>query len=135
MSNKEFRTMIENHRVAGIVADKAGVDALISDLTNAGYDGDGVIMVHHGQAGLREIDPEGIYHGARARFVRNLQRFVSEGDNQILNNIEQALKQGKYGVTVLTDGSDAQRIEAGNLFKANGATSVFFKGSGFIEFL
>lgn len=131
----KFPMMIENHRVAGFIANKASLDALISALTNAGYDGDGMILVHHGDEGLHNIDPEGIYHGGRVRFLRNVQKFVSGADDKILKNVENALKQGKYAVSVLTDGSDAQRIEAGNLFKANGAEEVFYKGTGIIEFL
>ena len=127
--------MIENNRVAGIIANKANLDALISALTAAGYDGDGMILVHHGHAGLHAIDPEGIYHGGRVRFLRNVQKFMSGADDKILSSAEKALKEGKYAVSVLTDGSDAQRIEAGQLFKANGAQEVFYKGSGIVEFL
>ena len=131
----KFPMMIENNRVAGIIANKANLDALISALTAAGYDGDGLISVHHGHAGLHAIDPEGIYHGGRVRFFRNMQKFMSGADEKVLKSAENALKQGKYAVSVLTDGSDAQRIEAGQLFKANGAQEVFYKGSGVIEFL
>lgn len=135
MAKKRLSGMIETNRVAGIISEQASLDALVAELTEAGYDGEGVIQVHHGEKGIETIDPEGIHHGGRLRFIRGVQKLFGGADEKVISSAQRALEEGKYAVSVLTDGSDAQRVEAGRIFKANGAMDVFFKGSGVIEFL
>ena len=135
MSQERFSPMIESNRLGGVIDDKAKLDALIVALTNAGYEGEDIIRVHHGQADLEAIDPEGIYHGGRIRFIRRLQNLTGGTDQKALEVVQRALSEGKYMVSVLTDGSDEQREQGHQMFKAHGAHYLFFKGSGYMEFL
>ncbi|MGB0384588.1 MAG: hypothetical protein ACPGWR_07170 [Ardenticatenaceae bacterium] len=135
MAKKRFSAMIDSNRVAGIISDQASLDALVAELQAAGYNGEDVIRAHHGQKGIETIDPEAIYHGGRLRFVRGMQRLIGGADEEVINTAQRALEEGKFAVSVLTDGSDAQREEAHRIFKAHGAMDIFFKGTGIIEFL
>lgn len=134
MAKTAIPAMIETNRVAGFISDKASLDALVAELNEAGYAED-AMLIHHGEKGIETIDPEAIHHGGRLRFVRGMQKFLGGADIKVIKLAQQALEEGKYAVSVLTDGSDAQREEAARIFKANGAMDVFFKGGGLIEFL
>ncbi|MGB0386020.1 MAG: hypothetical protein ACPGWR_14530 [Ardenticatenaceae bacterium] len=134
MSKTPFRLMIENYRVGCIIADKANLDQLVAELAEANYE-EGPVRIVHGEAGLDFIDPDGTRHGGMARFVRSMQKLTSEGDAQLLNMVAEALTNGKYAISVQTDGSDEQRTQVHKLMKANGGMDIFFKGSGYYEFL
>lgn len=135
MSQERMRPMIEDNRLGGIIDDKASLDALIVNLTNAGYGAEGIIRVNHGQEGMETIDPEGIYHHGRIRFIRGLQKLMGGTDKEVLDIAQRALSEGKYAVSILTDGSDAQRNQVHQIYKAHGGHDLFFKGSGYTEFL
>ena len=134
MSKTPFSSMIENYRVACIMNDKANVDQLVADLAEANYE-ESALLIHHGEAGLEAIDPDGTRHGGMARFIRSVQKLTSDADARLLNMVAQALTDGKYAVSVRTDGSDEQRIQVHQLMKSNGGMEIFFKGSGYYEFL
>ncbi len=135
MSREYMPAMIEDNRLGGIIDNKASLDALITALTNAGYGAEGIIRVNYGQEGMETIDPEGIYHHGRIRFIRGMQKLMGRTDKKVLEIAKRALTEGKYAVSVLTDGSDEQRKQVHQIYKANGGHELFFKGGGFTEFL
>lgn len=134
MSKPRFYPMIETHRIGCIIDDKANLDQLVAQLAEANYQ-EGPVRINHGEAGLEAIDPDGTRHGGMARFIRSVQKFTSEADARLLNMVAQALMDGKYAISVQTDGSDEQRTQIHQLMRANGGTNIFFKGSGYFEFL
>ena len=134
MSKAPFHSMIETHRLGCIIADKANLDQLVAELAKANYE-EGPVRIAHGETGLDMIDPDGTRHGGMARVIRSVQKFTSQTEARLLNTLGKALTDGKYAISVQTDGSDEQRNQVHQLMKANGGTNIFFKGSGYFEIL
>lgn len=116
------------HLVNCVIAEQTVVDALLTDLSNAGYTGENVVSVLHGEADLRRIDPDGTHHGGLARFMRAFQKRATDVDGHIINAAEDALNNGQYLVGVITDGSEVQRDEVHQIMQVHDGKQIFYTG-------
>ena len=135
MSERPFRLQAPANSMICTVADKADVDALEIALVGAGYSGEGVVEIGHGEEWLEVIDPDGTRHGGMKRVIRAVQRFTTEVDDRTLRAAEEALTSGKYLVAVATDGNDSQRDQVHKLMQEHNGTRIFFAGHATTQLL
>ena len=135
MSATPFMVEPPTHLVGCIVDAKETVDALVADFTAAGYSGEKSVYVFHGEEALKRLDPDGIYHGRMAHFMRVFQKFTTGVDDRLFNAMKENLTQGHYLVGVMTDGGDEQRGEVHTIMKHHDGSRIFYSGVGAIQLM
>ena len=135
MSDAPFRMHPPENLINCVIAEKRTVDALLADLEKAGYSGDEKVLVLHGEADLKRIDPDGTEHGGFARFMRAFQKFTTGVDERVINAAEEALSSGQYMVGVISDGSEAERDEIYPIMQKHGGTRIFFAQRGVTQLI
>jgi len=135
MSDTPFMTDPPAHLTGCAVNDKESADALVAAFTAAGYSGDEVVHVLHGQEALEQLDPDGVYHGRRAHMMRVFQKFTTGVEERFFNAMKEDLTAGHYLVGVMTDGNDEQRNEVSQIMENGGGSRVFYSGSFSIQLI
>ena len=95
--------------MVGLLTDKSQIPAISSDLQSAEIDV-AVTEILRGEQGARILDHDGRYHGLRARIVRALQRFGSDGTTLAI--YDEARRDGDLLPHVSVRHADRQRIAA-----------------------
>jgi len=120
-------------RVTAIVDELPDMAGAIRALNQAGFS-DEQVSVFAGKEGLARLDLHGEAHGFLARVMRSVESMTTE-DRTHCQEIEEGLRNGKFFVTVLTDGSDEQKTAVERVLKANHAHSLRFFGAWTVEHL
>ena len=108
------------------------VDAVLVKLTKVGFGADKTVVLS-GQAGLNWLDPDGSQHGRFARFVRKLQKLCSEGEEELLKHVQDALVAGRHVLIVTTHGRPRERELVRSIVRDHTKETVFYCGTLAIE--
>lgn len=128
----EFTMEPPANSVICIVDSKQEFDQLKEALATAGYTD---IEYLHGQKGYEELDPKGTRSGVGTRIMRAFQRFTTGVDERTLDRMGQALKDDKYVVAAITEGTEEEKEEVGKIMSDNNGTAIFFSGATTIELM
>lgn len=115
------------NRVVGTVAEARSAEAAITALLQAGFESDGVDILH-GEEGLHRLDPGGAAHGFLAQFQRTLLRTAAPAEEykHLTHHVED-VKAGRFVIMVLAPPRE-QRMVAADILNAHGAEFVAFYG-------
>ena len=134
MTKSQFRAT-PDYRVVSTFETQDNVNALRDELQTAGFKDDGnAIGVHHGDTGKQFIDPDGSRHGFFARLYRAVQRLPS-WEASMLEQVEDALNNNHYVVSVLTDGSPQQRLKVRDIMQKHTQQRIYYRGLYSMEIL
>ncbi len=119
----------------GMIATFDSADNLSSALAALNEDGFGrdQISIFFGKDGYESFDPQGTHHTLALRVTRVLQSFA--GEEKVLQDATDALLHGQALISVLTDGSEAQKTAVEATLKANKGRNIHFFGRWAIEHL
>lgn len=120
------------HAVVCTLDSTRSADAARTALSRDGFGADRTVLLS-GQAGLDWLDADGARHGRLARFVRRLQRTCSEGEEELLQHVQNALQSGKSVLMVQTDGKPEERERVRLALREQTSQTLFYCGTLAIE--
>ena len=119
--------------IGAVFDDKADVDSAVRALQSEGFYGGGV-SVFSGPEGLERLDLKGEAHGIVGQVKHAVESLLTD-ERRFHEAIEAAMKQGKYYLTVQTDGSAEQKERVDSILKAHRAREIRFFGTWATEHL
>lgn len=123
--SSEFR-LLPTNRVVSAVKTQEEIDVVKSALLEAGFDEEKIVTAH-GEEGKDFVDPDGSRHGFLAHLTRQFQR-TSGPEADLLDQAEEALDAGHYLISVLTDGSELEQVQARNAMSPHTHYAIFYCG-------
>jgi hypothetical protein len=118
--------------VTAIIDDLDDLVAALESLQQYGFSTEQT-SVFMGAEGLAKLDLHGEKHGIMARALRALESLAAE--KQANQDAEEAIKEGRIFMVVLTDGSANQKSTVERILKEHNARSLRFFGRWTVECL
>ena len=131
LHTKDFHYLFP-HGVTCVLHSREDVDTALAELAKADL-GANKTVVLSGRTGLDWLDADGTQHGRFARFVRKLQRLCSEGEEELLNHVQNALVAGNHVLIVMTDGTPSERESVRAIVKDHTTEAMYYCGTLAIE--
>lgn len=130
---KETFHLLPANRVLTAVTTQENASTIINALIQAGFE-PGKAGAHHGEESERLLDLDGTHHGFLAQIVRKYQG-LGGPESHLLAQARAALAHDRYTVSVLTDGSEAEREKAFTVMAPLTERTIFFCGNTTIMIL